>query len=89
MYVRDKRGYVDNVQLHQGTIINPTGIQLQPGYPVTVAGRVNGNTFVADEIDTPFHYTPAPVTYEYRAYPWYPAPVVGLGWGFHRWWGWR
>lgn len=33
MFVRDARGYLDNVTLHKGTIINPTGIRLEAGYP--------------------------------------------------------
>ena len=28
--VRDSRGYLDNVSLHDGTIINPTGWRLRP-----------------------------------------------------------
>jgi hypothetical protein len=98
MHVRDDRGFVDNVSLHQGTIINPTGIRLQPGFSVTILGRPNGNTFVANEIDTPYHFTPG-IAYYTPAYPYaysYPYWNVGLGWGgwggwggyrggFHRW----
>ena len=36
--VRDDRGYVDLVQLHQGKIIDPTGIPLQPGMVVSISG---------------------------------------------------
>jgi hypothetical protein len=53
VYVRDDRGYVDAVDLHDGTVINPTGIPLQPGMPVTIYGRPNGKTFDANEIDAP------------------------------------
>jgi hypothetical protein len=53
VYVRDDRGYVDTVELHDGTIINPTGIPLQPGMPVTIYGRANGNVFDANQIDAP------------------------------------
>jgi hypothetical protein len=81
IYVRDVRGYVDNVTLHKGTIINPTGIRLQPGYPVTISGHPAGSTFVADQIDTPFR--PA-----YIYGPAYAYPMVGLGWGWG-WHGWR
>jgi hypothetical protein len=82
VYVRDVHGYLDNVTLHKGTIINPTGIRLQPGFPVTISGHADGTTFVADEIDTPFHRT-------YAVYgPAYAYPVVGLGWGWG-WHGWR
>jgi hypothetical protein len=84
MYVRDDRGYVDNVSLHQGTIINPTGIRLSPGFRVTVIGHTSGSTFVADEIDTP--YRNYGYAYPYY-YPYYPYPYVGVGFGWG--WGWR
>lgn len=96
MYVRDVRGYMDDVTLHQGTIINPTGIRLQPGYPVTITGRPNGSTFLADQIDTPFRMV---YGYGYPAYPaygygygyGYPYPAYGLslgfGWGGYGGWG--
>ncbi|HUN30163.1 MAG TPA: hypothetical protein VMV65_10195 [Alphaproteobacteria bacterium] len=91
MYVRDVRGYIDDVTLHQGTIINPTGIRLQPGYPVTITGRPSGRTFLADEIDTPFRavYGYAYPAYPYYGYPYYGYPAYGLslgfGWGWGRW----
>ncbi len=78
MYVRDQGGYLDRVQLHQGTIINPTGIRLEGGMRVTVYGYPEGEVFVADEIDTPYHYRP----HYPNAYP-YP------GWGFGSGWGWQ
>ncbi len=87
MYVRDVRGYVDNVTLHQGTIINPTGIRLQPGYPVAIYGRPSGSTFLADQIDTPFRTVYA-YPYAYPAYYGYPAVRLGFGWGWGGW-GWR
>jgi len=40
--VRDNRGFVDNVELHQGTIINPTGLTLAAGMSVTIIGVGNG-----------------------------------------------
>ena len=39
-----------SVQLHQGTIIKPTGITLTPSMIVNVAGYWSGNTFVANRI---------------------------------------
>src|SRR6201996_3796357 len=51
--VRDDRGFIDNVTLHDGTIINPTGLTLAPGQQVTIAGTNAGRTFIANEIDTP------------------------------------
>lgn len=74
--VRDDRGYVDNVTLHQGTIINPTGLTLAPGEQVTIEGTNAGSTFVANEIDTPYVYYAYP--YPYPAYS-YAYPAFGLG----------
>jgi hypothetical protein len=81
LQVRDDRGFIDNVQLHQGTIINPTGLSLQPGMPVTIAGYNRGRVFAANQIDTPYGsygFVPAG----------YPAVSVGIGFGpvyYHRW----
>lgn len=90
MYVRDDRGYIDRVSLHQGTIINPTGIRLSPGFRVTIAGHTAGSTFVADEIDTPYQtYGYAyPYYYPYGYYPYPYAVRLGFGWGWGGW-GWR
>lgn len=87
MYVRDVRGYIDNVTLHQGTIINPTGIRLQPGYPVTIYGRTSGSTFLADQIDTPYRITYGYGYPYYGGYP-YPYPAYGVNLGFGWGWGW-
>src|ERR1700691_1424604 len=46
--VDDSNGYVDDVTLHQGTIINPTGLTLAPGMQVTISGYNAGNTFDAN-----------------------------------------
>jgi hypothetical protein len=75
--VRDNRGYLDNVSLHDGTIINPTGLRLSPGQSVTIAGVTSGHTFVANEIDTPYSIYGAPFAY----YP-YPYPEYGVGFRF-------
>jgi hypothetical protein len=65
LQVRDRAGYLDNVRLHQGTIINPTGLPLRNGMRVNVYGYNAGQTFAANEIDVdapPFAYGPgAPV----------------------------
>lgn len=83
MYVRDQRGYLDRVRLHQGTIINPTGLTLESGMHVTVYGRNAGRVFLADEIDTP--YRPG-----YYGYPGgYPYPAWGLGLRFGLGGGWH
>jgi len=51
LYMRDVRGYDDHVSLHQGTVINPTGIKLVEGMQVTIYGNANGPTFEAYRID--------------------------------------
>ena len=80
LQVRDDRGFVDNVELHQGTVINPTGLQLQPGMTVTIMGYNRGPVFAANEIDTPYM--------SYGAVPVYPPYSVGIGFGpvyYHHW----
>jgi hypothetical protein len=78
--VRDDRGFVDNVTLHQGTIIIPTGLTLQAGMQVTVTGSNAGATFAASQIDAPYTVALVP-GYGYR-----PAfGAFGLGFGG---WGW-
>jgi hypothetical protein len=54
--VLDQNGSVDSVQLHQGTIINPTGLTLASGMSVTISGYGAGSSFNANEIDTPYSY---------------------------------
>src|ERR1700676_748259 len=51
LQVRDDHGYVDDVHLHQGTIITPTGITLSPGMTVSVDGYNAGSYFAANEVD--------------------------------------
>jgi len=81
--VNDVRGYVDNVTLHDGTIINPIGLTLAPGEAVTIVGTPSGSTFLADQINTPYRS----YAYAYPVYPVYPAVGIGIrlggpGWGF-------
>ncbi len=42
-----------HVELHPGTVINPTGITLQPGMRIAIRGHRSwqNHDFVADEID--------------------------------------
>ncbi len=54
--VREGRVGLEGVTMHRGTIIIPTGLQLKPGMRVTIAGRPDGGTFAADEIDAPVEY---------------------------------
>jgi hypothetical protein len=77
LQVRDRAGYLDNVRLHQGTIINPTGIPLQNGMRIVVYGYNAGQTFAANEIDVdapPVVYAPGPPVH------------VGLRFGFRGRW---
>jgi hypothetical protein len=80
LQVRDDRGFIDNVEMRQGTIINPTGLSLQPGMAVTILGFNRGHVFAANEIDTPYvSYGFVPVVYPYS---------IGFGFGpvyFHHW----
>ena len=55
--VRDERGALESVTLHQGTIIDPTGFELKAGTPVYIVGSIVRGTFDADRIETPL--TPA------------------------------
>jgi hypothetical protein len=82
LQVRDNRGYLDNVTLHQGTIINPTGLTLAPGMQVTISGINAGSSFAANEINTP--YTVALVQPLYPGYG-YGYGGFGFGWGGFGW----
>lgn len=85
--VRDDKGYVDNVRLHQGTIINPVGLHLEPGMTVSILGYNAGSAFAANEIDTPYVYYGG-VPY-YGGHPWfYYGPSVSLSFFFGNggWW---
>jgi hypothetical protein len=85
--VRDEKGYIDNIQLHQGTIINPTGLTLASGMTVSVLGYNAGSYFSANEIDTPYHFYGA-VPY-YAGHPWnYYGPSISLSFFFGSpgWW---
>ncbi|SRR5665213_71041 len=58
--VRDDRGFIDDVTLRQGTIINPRGLRLRPGMIVTISGYVSASTLTADQIDSPSQYDAGP-----------------------------
>jgi hypothetical protein len=81
--VRDDRGFIDSVMLHDGTIINPTGLTLQSGQAVSILGHTDGKNFDANEVDTPYRYGGG----WYRG-PYYSAWVGGGGyWGGPRFYG--
>ena len=77
--VRDDNGYIDSVELHQGTIINPTGLTLGPGMRVMILGYNAGSVFEANEIDTPYHAVAVPVPVYYGPGWWYPGYAYGYG----------
>ncbi len=54
VYMHDDRGYTDHITLHQGTIINPTGIKLLEGMKVTVYGYADGSTFQANAFEVAY-----------------------------------
>jgi hypothetical protein len=73
--VRDDRGYDDRITLHDGTVINPTGLRLAPGMSVTVVGEPRGSALLAYEIDTRYHEDSGYQAYPYAAEPsYYYAP---------------
>jgi hypothetical protein len=74
VYMHDDKGYTDHITLHQGTIINPTGIKLLEGMRVTIYGYADGPTFQANQINV------ASSPYS----PYYTAdgnPAYGYGYG--------
>jgi hypothetical protein len=78
--VADDRGFNDNVELHSGTIINPTGLTLAEGMSVTIEGYNAGSAFDANEIDTPYSYGgPLPTPVYYGPGYWYPGFAYGYG----------
>jgi len=86
LHVRDDRGYIDNITLHQGTIINPTGLRLSPGMTVTVRGVNRGNVLDANQIDTPYQTYGAVPIYPYAIGPYpyaYAYPVYPYGYGYY------
>jgi hypothetical protein len=78
--VHDDKGYIDSVELHRGTIINPTGLTLAVAMRVKVLGYNAGAVFEANEIDTPYTYAgPPPIATYYGAGWWYPGYAFGYG----------
>lgn len=51
LQLNDDRGFVDNVQLGQNTVVRPRDAQLQPGLAVTIVGVARGPVFAADSVD--------------------------------------
>jgi hypothetical protein len=88
LQVRDERGFLDNIQLHQGTIINPTGLTLAPGMVVSILGYNAGDYFAANEVDTPYTYDQGVPYYEGHPWDYYVGPAFGIGFFFGNlgWW---
>jgi hypothetical protein len=51
--VTDSAGGLDSVTMHQGTIINPSGLRLATGMLLVIVGHRDGSTFDATKIDVP------------------------------------
>jgi hypothetical protein len=70
IYVKDVNGYIDSIELYQGTVINPTGITLVPGMALVIYGEARDRVFFAHQIDTIYGYAvPIPRN------PWIPQPI--------------
>ena len=101
--MHDQKGYTDHITLHQGTIINPTGIKLLEGMKLTVYGNADGSTFQADRVDVAYSpYSPyyssdgnPAYGYGYGGYGGYPVVTAtaavmvtpGYGYGGYPWLG--
>ena len=85
--VRDERGFIDTVRLHDGTIINPTGLTLAPGMVVNILGFDAGGYLAANEIDTPYTFYDGEPCYDGHVWS-YWGPTVSLGFFFGNvgWW---
>ena len=79
--VRDDRGFIDHVRLHQGTVINPIGLTLADGMRVRIFGHPADREFLADEVETPYrHYGYGPYAPPYAPYGYpYAYPYYGYG----------
>jgi hypothetical protein len=87
VYMHDDKGYIDHITLHQGTMINPTGIRLIEGMRATVYGYADGPTYQANRIDVA--YSPYSPYYGYGGYPYYGYYPYGYGYGYPYYgWGW-
>jgi hypothetical protein len=67
LQIRDDRGFIDNVELRQGTVINPTGLTLRTGMRVQIRGRNRGLVLIAEQVDSPGRPQSAPVRPQARA----------------------
>lgn len=79
VYMHDDKGYTDHITLHQGTVINPTGIKLLEGMRVTIYGNPDGPTFQANRVDVA--YSPYSPYYGADGNPAYGYGDNGYGYG--------
>lgn len=86
--VRDDRGNLDRITLHDGTVINPSGLKLAAGMAVTIEGYQTGGRFEAIEIDTQYTSYPAPgYAPPYPPYAFYGPPYWGPPYWGPPYWG--
>ena len=87
LQVRDERGFIDNIQLEDGTVINPTGLTLEPGMIVNVLGYDQGDYLAAAEIDTPYTFVDGEPCFDGHVWSYYE-PTISLGFFFGNpgWW---
>jgi hypothetical protein len=79
--LRDERGFLDHVVLRDGTVINPTGMEIASGQALTIHGHTDGNVFDASEIDAAAgSYASAPIAVD--PYVPYFDPYYGYGYGY-------
>jgi len=79
--VADDDGFLDEVQLHPGTVIIPAGLQFAVGMHITVEGYVDDDgLFQATQVDAEYPYAgePPPPAY-YGPGWWYPGFDYGYG----------
>lgn len=69
LVVRDHRGALTEVTLHQGTVIKPEGLRLERGMAVSIAGQAADRTFAAAEIVAPFAQWPTARAAAFAARP--------------------
>ena len=74
LQLNDDRGFVDNVQFGQNTVVRPRDAQLRPGTVVTIVGSAQGSAFAADTVDVAGPVVTAPVP---PAPPPPPVPPAG------------
>ena len=87
LQVRDERGFIDNIQLQDGTVINPTGLTLERGMIVNVLGYDQGDYLAAAEIDTPYSFVDGEPCFDGHVWSYYePTVALSFFFGNFGWW---